>query len=139
MTEAATQTEKPKNKKQLQAERAQVIEDDYSGDSDDIVNDSGYRMMVKSVLEALGYDNGLAYLDAGVDKRVACGLEPLDLLDLAKSGKLKKAVEASAEEVFAKTEQNAEDSRIEMEKAKRKGRTAPMGGPVKLPAKKSKS
>jgi hypothetical protein len=98
---------------------------------EDIVSGLAYRAHLCAVLRDLGIENAEDCLVAGVDRRIACGLEELDITGLAFSGKLLTAIEASNAEVVQKTNENREQAKLEA--AKRDQLGDPKNGPVARP------
>lgn len=129
--------EKPKlTKKEQRIATAKQLIADWKDEEkeEDIVSGLAYRSHIVSVLSALGFTDAHANLVAAVDQRLACGLEELDIMGLAFSGKLLTAIDASKIEIAEKAEQNAEDARLEAVKLKQSG--GPKNGPVKRPSRR---
>jgi hypothetical protein len=98
---------------------------------EDIVSGLAYRAHLVAVLRDLGIEDPESALVAAVDRRIACGLEELDLTGLAFSGKLAMAIKASDEEVVKKTMSNKEEAELEAKKLALEGH--PKNGPVGRP------
>ena len=129
-------TNEPKNlsKKEQRIANAKQIELDYADDDGPRgIYDMGFRAHVARVLEALGYDNGLAFVDAGWDKRIAVGLPELKLLKLAYDGTLAIEIQKSVNEIAEKTLANAEEARLEKLKSDQAGgnKGGAKNGPVR--------
>jgi len=136
-TETQKHDDAPKlsKKEQRIAKAKQRIADWKDEDKpEDIVSGLAYRAHLAGVLRDLGHENPEDLLVEAVDRRIACGLEELDLTGLAFSGKLLTAIEASKAEVADRTTANAEEAKAEA--AKRALEGEPKNGPVARPNRK---
>ncbi len=136
MTEK-TEIEKPKlsKKEQRIAAAKQLIADWKDEDrEEDIVSGLAYRAHIVNVLQALGFTDAHANLVAAVDRRIACGLEELDVTGLAFSGKLLTAIAESEIEIAEKTIANTEEAKLEATRRQQTG--GPKNGPVARPSRR---